>query len=113
MLDAKAKLRVMNSSMDCDVYSYTDRGRTVKELLKPGMFDMPAGKGRAGILPSYDRPALIYVFASDGPAIFCSIGVERNPKGEAHTLRFSAIVPSIAAEKEADIELPLKRRAVA
>lgn len=108
MLDNTARLRVMSSSMDCDVMSFRDLGKTIKELLEPGMFDTPAKV--AGVLPLYDRPVVLYVFAKDGPAIFCSTGVERNAKGEGHQLRFAVMRP----EPTADIELPLsKRRAAA
>lgn len=107
MLDNTARLRVMASSMDCDVMSFRDPGRTIEELLEPGMFDTPAKV--AGVLPQYDRPIVLYVFAKDGPAIFCSMGVERNGKGEGHTMRFSVMRP----EPTADIELSLSKRRTA
>lgn len=107
MLDNTARLRVMASSMDCDVMSFRDLGKTIEELLQPGMFDTPAKV--AGVLPLYDRPVVLYVFAKDGAAIFTSIGVDRNGKGEGHMLRFSAMRP----EPTADIELSLSKRRVA
>lgn len=103
MLDAHARLRVMHGSRDCEVYSYSNLGLTIDDLLVPGMFDVPAK--RAGILPEYEKPIFVYILARDGPAIFCSTGVTRSAKGDGEMLAFTVM----RFEKKADIALPPKR----
>ena len=110
MLDTHHRLRVMVGSRDCEIYSFSDTGYTIDELLQPGMFDKPAS--RAGIIPEYEKPVFIYVLAKDGPALFCSTGVDRDGKGHGKNLRFVALSRA-EFEKEPELVMPAKRNRAA